>query len=291
MSQHFLWAVVMVLIYLTLTFHFRDKKGRFVSVSICYHRFLYIMSVEEKKDDTPSQEELQEALDLMKKAYDIMKKQALDVRKEKEAFDSVAKKLKHVHFASVLKLNVGGTEFTTSIQTLTKDTGSTLHAMFSGRFETKPTEDGSYFIDREGKNFGYILNYLRTGRLILPPDAGELLREELLEEAEFYQIRGIVEELRHRPNLPFKDSTILSTEQKRVFVNKWLKEKLKSGQSDFVLAYRASRNGWNSTNFHSCCDNKGPTVTVVKSGNYIFGGFTEQSWDGKHYTLVLVTTL
>ena len=142
----------MVLIYLTLTFHFRDKKGRFVSVSICSHRFLYIMSVEEKKDDTPSQEELQEALDLMKKAYDIMKKQALDVRKEKEAFDSVAKKLKHVHFASVLKLNVGGTEFTTSLQTLTKDTGSTLHAMFSGRFDTKPTEDGSYFIDREGKN-------------------------------------------------------------------------------------------------------------------------------------------
>lgn len=75
-------------------------------------------------------------------AHDIMKKQALDVLKEKEAFDSVAKKLKHVHFASVLKLNVGGTEFTTSLQTLTKDTGSTLHAMFSGRFDTKPTEDG-----------------------------------------------------------------------------------------------------------------------------------------------------
>ena len=52
-----------------------------------------------------------------------------------------------------------------------------------------------------------------------------------------HQIRGIVEELRHRPNLPFKDSIILSTEQKQVFVNKWLKEKLKSGQSDFVLAY------------------------------------------------------
>lgn len=94
-------------------------------------------------------------------------------------------------------------------------------------------------IDREWKNFGYILNYLRTGRLILPPDAGELLREELLEEAEFYQIRGIVEELRHCPNLPFKDSTILSTEQKQVFVNKCLKKRLKSGQSDFVLAYRA----------------------------------------------------
>ena len=42
------------------------------------------MSVEEEKIDTPSHEALKEALDLMKKAYDIMKEQALDVRKEKQ---------------------------------------------------------------------------------------------------------------------------------------------------------------------------------------------------------------
>ena len=237
------------------------------------------MSVEEEKIDTPSHEALKEALDLMKKAYDIMKEQALDVRKEKEAFDSVAKKLEHVHFASTIKLNVGGQYFTTSLQTLTKDTGSMLHAMFSGRFDTKPAEDGSYFIDRDGTNFRYILNYLRTGRLLLPED--KLVREELHEEAEFYQIRGIVDELRNPPNLKFKDSTILTAEQKEIFVNNWLKTKLNSSQSDFVLIYRASRDGWHSSNFHALCDNKGPTVTVVKSGDYIFGGYTDQSWDGK----------
>ena len=80
----------MVHIHLIPTLHFREKKRGFVSVSIWSHRFLNIMSVEEKKVDIPSQEELQEALDQTKKAYDIMKKQALDVRKEKEAFDSVA---------------------------------------------------------------------------------------------------------------------------------------------------------------------------------------------------------
>ena len=158
-----------------------------------------------------------------------------------------------------------------------------LHAMFSGRFDTKPAEDGYYFIDRDGTNFRYILNYLRTGRLLLPED--KLVREELLEEAEFYQIRGIVDELRNPPNLPFKDSTILTTEQKEIFVNNWLKIKLQNGHSDFVLIYRASRDGWNSSNFHSLCDNKGPTVTVVKSGNYIFGGYTEQAWDGKNFHL------
>ena len=153
--------------------------------------------------------------------------------------------------------------------------------MFSGRFDTKSAEDGTYFIDRDGTHFRYILNYLRTGRLLLPKD--ELIREELLEEAEFYQIHGILEELRRPPSQPFKDSTILSAEHKQVFVNDWLKEKLKSGQSDFVLIYRASRDGWSSTDFHTHCDNKGPTVSVVKRGNYIFGGYTEQSWNGKRF--------
>ena len=33
-----------------------------------------------------------------------MKQEAVDVRKEKEAFDSVAKKLEHVHFTSSIEL-------------------------------------------------------------------------------------------------------------------------------------------------------------------------------------------
>ena len=261
------------------TIHFCVQTSRSVFTLLN----MSVESVEEEKIATPSHEALQEALDLMKKAYDIMKEQAVDVRKEREAFDSVAKKLEHVHFASTIKLNVGGQYFTTSLQTLTKDTGSMLHAMFSGRFDTKPAEDGSYFIDRDGTNFRYILNYLRTGRLLLPED--KLVREELLEEAEFYQIRGIVDELRNPPNLAFKDSTILAFEQKQVFVNNWLKGKLQNGHSDFVLIYRASRDGWSCYNFHALCDSKGPTVTVVKSGNNIFGGYTEQSWDGKQFYL------
>ena len=145
---------------------------------------------EEKKSETPIYGALEEAIDHMKKAYEIMNQQAVDLHKEKETFESMAKKLELVHFASTIKLNVGGQHFTTSLQTLTKDTGSMLHAMFSGRFDTKPAEDGSYFIDRDGTHFRYILNYLRKGRLLLPKE--ELIREELLEEAEFYQIHGIL---------------------------------------------------------------------------------------------------
>ena len=147
-----------------------------------------------------------------------------------------------------------------------------LHAMFSGRFDTKPGEDGSYFIDRDGTHFRHILNYLRTGKLVLPDD--KVVRKELLNEAEFYQIDGILDELKANP---FKDSAILSSEQREILVD-WLKDTRESLGDDYVLLYRASRDGWAASNFHYYCDNKGPTVTVIKSGNYIFGGYTEQPW-------------
>ena len=156
--------------------------------------------------------------------------------------------------------------------------GSMLHAMFSGRFDTKPAEDGSYFIDRDGTHFRYILNYLRTGQLIVPKD--EIIREELLAEAEFFQVEGMIKSLKISC---FKDSVILSSDQRKTLVT-WLKESQRTITNDSdKLLYRASRNGWGASNFHSCCDNKGPTVTVVKSGKYIFGGYTDQSWDGRSY--------
>ena len=150
--------------------------------------------------------------------------------------------------------------------------GSMLHAMFSGRFDTKPSEDRSYFIDRDGTHFRYILNYLRTGQLIVPED--DIVRRELLTEAEFYQVEGLCKVLRARP---FHDSVILSSDQRQTLIG-WLKDTLTSVSCNYTLLYRASRDGWSAANFHFCCDNKGLTVTVIKSGNYIFGGYTVQQW-------------
>ena len=46
------------------------------------------------------------------------------------------------------------------------------------------------------------------------------------------------------------------------------------------LLYRGSKDGWDKKDFHRLCDNKGPTVTIVKSSvGRISGGFTSLSWE------------
>ena len=57
-------------------------------------------------------------------------------------------------------------------------------------------------------------------------------------------------------------------------LQKWLGEKCK-----WNLCYRASRDGWSAQDFHKHCDNKGPTVVLVKANNCIFGGYTDQNWE------------
>jgi hypothetical protein len=58
---------------------------------------------------------------------------------------------------------------------------------------------------------------------------------------------------------------------------------LNNRKSPLKLCYRASLHGWSSQNFHTRCDNIAGTVVLVKVGNWIFGGYTDQPWKGKNY--------
>jgi hypothetical protein len=60
-------------------------------------------------------------------------------------------------------LDFGGYRYTTSIQTLRRLPGTFFDAYFSGRYAMDKSEDGSIFIDRDGKHFGQVLEYLRDG--------------------------------------------------------------------------------------------------------------------------------
>ncbi len=121
-----------------------------------------------------------------------------------------------------VKLNVGGALYYTTMQTLTKQ-DTMLKAMFSGRMEVLTDSEGELWclncmkglsccctgrvllltfhhficigwilIDRCGKHFGTILNYLRDGAVPLPDSRRET--EELLAEAKYYLVQGLADE-------------------------------------------------------------------------------------------------
>nr|XP_046225857.1 BTB/POZ domain-containing adapter for CUL3-mediated RhoA degradation protein 3-like isoform X2 [Oncorhynchus gorbuscha] len=110
-----------------------------------------------------------------------------------------------------VKLNVGGVLYYTTMQTLTKQ-DTMLKAMFSGRMEVLTDSEGKdiynytkivylcpfqweqswILIDRCGKHFGTILNYLRDGAVPLPEIRREV--EELLAEAKYYLVQGLADE-------------------------------------------------------------------------------------------------
>ena len=76
------------------------------------------------------------------------------------------------------------------------------------------------------------------------------------------------------------DSVIVGDNVHRlVNLNAWLKPVAQSESSKWKRCWRASVDGWNVSAFHSGCDNKGPTVTIIRvGGTYIFGGYTKLSW-------------
>ncbi|XP_046680239.1 BTB/POZ domain-containing adapter for CUL3-mediated RhoA degradation protein 3 [Homalodisca vitripennis] len=84
-----------------------------------------------------------------------------------------------------VKLNIGGSLHYTTIGTLTKH-DTMLRAMFSGRMEVLTDSEGWILIDRCGKHFGAILNFLRDGLVPLPDNCKEMA--EMLAEAKYYCI-------------------------------------------------------------------------------------------------------
>ena len=52
-----------------------------------------------------------------------------------------------------------------------------------------------------------------------------------------------------------------------------------TNSSKVNLLYRATRDGFTAQGFHSRCDGKGNTITIIKNNlNYVFGGYASSSW-------------
>lgn len=96
----------------------------------------------------------------------------------------------NIYVPSTVFLDVGGFFYTTSRTTLVSEPDTMLAVMFSGRHELK-TENGRYFIDRNGEFFSHILDWLRDKTLYPDLPYDKLLRIRI--EAKFFNIQSLVD--------------------------------------------------------------------------------------------------
>ena len=94
----------------------------------------------------------------------------------------------------IIKLNIGGVHLETKKQTLNADKESILAKMVSGQFEDEDKEE--FFIDRDERHFHHILNFLRCATL--PDKVIYESGDELLTEADYYNIQGLVRLIKDR---------------------------------------------------------------------------------------------
>ncbi|XP_075407089.1 BTB/POZ domain-containing protein KCTD17 isoform X2 [Tenrec ecaudatus] len=112
-----------------------------------------------------------------------------------------------------VRLNVGGTVFLTTRQTLCREQKSFLSRLCQGEeLQSDRDETGAYLIDRDPTYFGPILNFLRHGKLVLDKDMAE---EGVLEEAEFYNIGPLIRIIKDR--MEEKDYTVAQVPPKHVY--------------------------------------------------------------------------
>jgi hypothetical protein len=81
-----------------------------------------------------------------------------------------------------------------------------------------------------------------------------------------------------KDNTEFNDSTILTNEAYRRFVLSLFIGYIFNAKMKRL--YRATANGFSAAQFHALCNDKGPTLSLIRTtAGHIFGGFTTISWD------------
>ncbi|CAF1288690.1 unnamed protein product [Rotaria sp. Silwood1] len=200
-----------------------------------------------------------------------------NISNEEKEWRDIKVKLGTTSIGGRVVLDVEDKKFVTSIETLTREQNTYFTDMLSKPSETERNlDDGSIFIDRNSTIFPYILEYLRTEMIPNNVIKDEELLKAFLIEAKFFRLHSLLD----RYVGFFPDSTLLQYEHK-----KKLNEFYGKMNQQWELIYKASRDGFDSNAFHSRCNNKGPTITIIQStGNYLFGGYTSVSWtsDGSY---------
>ncbi|CAF3335863.1 unnamed protein product [Rotaria socialis] len=201
----------------------------------------------------------------------VLENKLVNASNDEKEWKDIKVKLATTSIQGMVILNVGGDRYTTSIETLTREKNTFFTALFSKQWQLeRDPDDKSIFIDRNGKIFTYILEYFRTNTVPNNVMKDETLLTGLLIEAEYFQLKDLLAVL---PDT-FPNGTLLKVQHKQKLNDFYGKT-----NQQWELIYKATRDGFDANTFHSRCNNKGPTITIIQSNNnYLFGGYTAIPW-------------
>jgi len=159
---------------------------------------------------------------------------------------------------TVVHLNVSGTRFSVKKEALLRHEGSLLAQILTNNHSQQLPTTGEVFIDRDPKLFEHIIRFLVHRKLTSQDDL------DLKMEFEHFRIPfgiSIKSPLLHGSDFAYD-------------ITEWLPNR------KFQLLYKATTDGFEAEDFHNKCDNKGSTLTLIRSANgYLFGGYSVLPWD------------
>jgi len=93
--------------------------------------------------------------------------------------------------SQIIELNVGGSVYCTTINTLLSEKNSFFETLINKKSEQVKDSNNRIFLDRDGPLFNYILDYLRNKLSFVPPN--NLIETNRLKiEAEYYKLDDMV---------------------------------------------------------------------------------------------------
>eukprot|EP01129_Flabellula_baltica_P016937 TRINITY_DN9238_c0_g1_i1.p1 TRINITY_DN9238_c0_g1~~TRINITY_DN9238_c0_g1_i1.p1 ORF type:complete len:498 (+),score=128.47 TRINITY_DN9238_c0_g1_i1:22-1515(+) len=159
-----------------------------------------LSSTSGKENDQDDLEQIKQNLqniedELMKKEKDLEEERVrmlATIEKEREQIDAIPQVINNHTSPEVVQLSVGGKKFVTMYSTLKNaPKGTYLHDIT----ESSILYEGCIFIDRDPKYFRHILNFLRSGKLVVFPSGDEL--KEMISEVTFYGLEDLLSQIDH----------------------------------------------------------------------------------------------
>jgi len=182
----------------------------------------------------------------------------------------------------LIEVNAGGKIISAKRSTLTQLKGTRFEALFSGRWDKELQRDdrGRIFLDVNPVGFRAIVDYLNEVAISSEedlPDKPSAKNDEhklvLQHQLELFGLFDNIGPIMGR----MPDSNILKDGDHVDRLHDWLEEDGSDGE--FNLLYRFSRDGTSAASFHSKCDNRGCTLTVIETTDgYVLGGYSNTPW-------------